>query len=345
MSELRTPACPDCNDVDRRAFLSTMGGAAAVAGLGTVLPANLRADDPAAKTPPPARQPKPAEAMIKELFSGLTDQQKRQVCYDWDHKQANNQTPTRLRMFNAPIGTRIADGYTPAQRELCENIFKAITSGDEGYRLLSREGTWDGSRSFQACGAYIFGDPSGDRPYAWVFTGHHLTVRCDGNSEPSAAFGGPMYYGHSPDGHSRRNAFHYQTRAVQTVFEALNEQQRRQAVVVGNPGEMEGSIRHRAQGFPGIRSGDLSAAQKQLIEGVMRDVLSPYRREDADEVMDLVRRNGGMDRLHLAFYKDREAEDGTLWSFWRLEGPGFVWNYRVLPHVHTYVHIRGVAQS
>ena len=27
------------------------------------------------------------------------------------------------------------------------------------------------------------------------------------------------------------------------------------------------------------------------------------------------------------------------WHFWRLEGPGFVWNYRVLPHVHCYVNI------
>ena len=27
------------------------------------------------------------------------------------------------------------------------------------------------------------------------------------------------------------------------------------------------------------------------------------------------------------------------WHFWRLEGPGFVWNYRVLPHVHTFVNI------
>jgi hypothetical protein len=31
--------------------------------------------------------------------------------------------------------------------------------------------------------------------------------------------------------------------------------------------------------------------------------------------------------------------DNMRWHFWRLEGPGFVWNYRVLPHVHTYVNI------
>ena len=61
--------------------------------------------------------------------------------------------------------------------------------------------------------AYIFGNPTNNHQFAWVFTGHHLTVRCDGNSEPNAAFGGPMYYGHSPDGYSNRNCFFYQTRA------------------------------------------------------------------------------------------------------------------------------------
>ena len=54
--------------------------------------------------------------------------------------------------------------------------------------------------------------------------------------------------------------------------------------------------------------------------------------------MQIVRRNGGLERIHLAFYRDNNATDNN-WHFWRLEGPGFVWNYRVLPHVHTYVNI------
>ena len=49
-------------------------------------------------------------------------------------------------------------------------------------------------------------------------------------------------------------------------------------------------------------------------------------------------RNGGLERIHLAFYRDNGATDNN-WHFWRLEGPGFVWNYRVLPHVHTYVNV------
>jgi hypothetical protein len=70
----------------------------------------------------------------------------------------------------------------------------------------------------------------------------------------------------------------------------------------------------------------------------MRDILSPYRREDGDEIMDLIRRNGGLERMHLGFFKDAR-NDTNQWNFWRLEGPGVVWNYRILDHVHCFVNI------
>ena len=40
--------------------------------------------------------------------------------------------------------------------------------------------------------------------------------------------------------------------------------------------------------------------------------------------------------------KDR-PQKSEPWHFWRLEGPGFVWNYRVLPHVHCFVNIAKTA--
>ncbi len=184
---------------------------------------------------------------------------------------------------------------------------------------------------------------NGER-WAWVFTGHHITVRCDGNTTPDVAFGGPIYYGHSPDGYSSRNIFNYQTRSVMSLFEALTAQQRQTAVVVGTPGELEASVRFRANGRrPGIPASELTLAQKQLARAVMRTLISPYRREDADEVMELLGRNGGMDSIHFAFYREANANDNARWHFWRLEGPYFVWNFRVLPHVHTYVSIAGRA--
>jgi hypothetical protein len=295
------------------------------------------ADTPA----PDARQARPAEALIRELHASLSDEQKRRVVLPWNHGAANGVLPTRMRYFNNAIFTdrRIEDVYTPAQRELNQRILRGICNGEEGYRLISRGGTWDTTQSFERCGAYIFGDPTGDNQFAWVFTGHHLTVRCDGNSESDTAFGGVMYYGHSPDGWSQRNIFFPQTRAVKEVFDSLNENQRRQAMARREPNERpEGveSVQFRNR-HPGLAARELTADQRALMQQAMRTILAPYRTEDADEVMQIVRRNGGLERLHLAFY--REGNDDARWSFWRIEGPGFVWNFRVLPHVHTYVNI------
>lgn len=343
MVENEKVQCPECDSTDsvgRREFLTAVGGTAVTLASLEVVPKLALAQGTPAQPAQPRQ--KPAEALIRELYQGLTEEQRRRVVYPWNHGQANNQLPTRQRMYNGPIfaAHNIGAVYTQAQRELNQRIFRAIASDDEGHRRLTRGGTWDNSGSFDRCGAYIFGDPTNNQQFAWVFTGHHLTVRCDGNSEANTGFGGPMYYGHSPDGFSQRNVFNFQTRSVLSVWDALNEQQRRTATMGSyvQPREQEGSVRFRREGFGGIRVGDLTADQRRLVETVMRDCLSPYRREDGDEVMDLIRRNGGMDRIHLGFFKDANTA-ADRWDFWRLEGPGFVWNFRILPHVHCFVNI------
>jgi hypothetical protein len=339
--EKKCPECEAMDGVDRRHFLTMVGGTA-------VTLASLEAVPQAAKMlgaqqpPQPGQQAgssKPAEALIRELYQGLSAEQRRQVVMPWDHVAPNQTIPTRKRMYNASINQhRIGTTYTRPQQELVGRILRSISSDEEGYTRLTRNGTYDGSGSFGNCGAHIFGDPTGNQQFAWVFTGHHLTVRCDGNSEPDAAFGGPMYYGHSPDGFSPRNIFNFQTRTVLQVYDALSEQQRRRAIIATNPGEHEASVRFRNEGYPGIPGSDLTPDQRSLVQQVMRDLLSPYRREDADEVMDIVRRNGGMERIHLGFFRGANTPN-SRWDFWRLEGPGFVWNFRVLPHVHCYVNI------
>jgi hypothetical protein len=348
MSENLDQRCPECDaltpaeaGLDRRLFMKAVGGTAVtLAGLEAVpsVAAVARADEPA--TPAKA---KPAEALVRELYTGLSEAQRRSVVLPWNHGATATEPATRLRFYNsAALNRPIGNVYTPAQRDLIERIVRSIASGEDGFAKLSRGGTWDNSGSLQNCGAAIFGTPTGNNQYCFLFTGHHLTVRCDGNSEPDAAFGGPMYYGHSPDGYSRRNIFNYQTRSVVALFDALSGEQQTRALRVmrpNEPGELLPSVRFRDRDYPGLPVSDLAPDQRALVRTVMRTILDPYRREDADEVMELIGRNGGMERIHLAFYRDQDVTDNHLWHFWRLEGPGFVWNYRVLPHVHTYVNI------
>jgi hypothetical protein len=332
--------CPECDEpvappdgLDRRDFLRAAGAVALGAGA-------LGAAGAAATS-----TPSPAEALVQEFVAGLSAEQRRQVVLPWDHGTRGGRTPTRLRLTDRAINRRVGDLFRPPQQELVERILRSLCAGEEGYRQLSRNNTFDDPNGFRSIGANVFGDPSGKGPYACVFTGHHLTVRCNGNSGPDAAFGGPMYFGHVVHGYSRRNNYYSHTRAVLDVFDSLSKQQRRQAVARGTPGDSPGNyesavrFRPRGQRRPGIKAADLSRDQRRLVEQVMRTVLSPFRKEDADAVLVIVKKNGGMEQLHLAFYEDRRAGDGERWHSWRLEGPGFVWAVRVLPHVHCYVNV------
>ncbi|QVL30424.1 DUF3500 domain-containing protein [Telmatocola sphagniphila] len=329
--------CPECVDLDRRDFVRLMGtGAAVLSGAGLSL-----ASEPE-KLPMP-QVIHPAEELVKELFAGLSEDQKKNIQLPWNHE-------ARGRMYNKALGKPIKDVYTKPQQELVVRVLKAMSSGEEGYRQFSRDGTWDASKSFENCGANIFGDPTKDK-YAFVFSGHHITLRCDGDSEEETAFGGPIYYGHTPMGYDSKNIFNYQTREVARLFEALDAKQRSKALItMGTPGEHEESVSFkeaRKHTPAGLATAEMTADEIKLVDSVMRTILSPYRKEDVDEVMAIIKRTGGMEKIRFAFYTDEsegaKTNEKQPWSFWRLEGPGFIWNYRVLPHVHAYVNVSSKA--
>jgi hypothetical protein len=350
MAKFETPYCPECHDafdypqpepVDRRNFLRVgAAGAAAAALVGAAGVSAVNAAPAAEKSE--KRKAKPAEDLVRELYASLKDEQKKKVVLAYD--DGGKGLPTRMHMVNVPLkGIRIGDNYTKPQQELIEKIVKAMSSGDDGYHQISREGTWDGSRAFTGCGAVIFGNPTKDE-YAFVFSGHHLTIRCDGNFSDGVGFGGPMYYGHTPYGYSADNCFYYQTKAVVKLYKALSGKQQTQATVKqrekGEAKELKDSVKLRKEDkCRGIPAGELTKDQLALAEEVMRAVLKPFRGEDVDEVMAIVKKNGGMEKIRFGFYPDGATNPKAPWHFWRLEGPGFVWNYRVLDHVHTYVNI------
>ena len=83
----------------------------------------------------------------------------------------------------------------------------------------------------------VFGEPGTDKPFEWVLTGRHDTLRADGNSVEGAAFGGPIFYGHAADGHDNEDAKHtnnvwwYQGEQANKIFRTLDDKQQAQALV------------------------------------------------------------------------------------------------------------------
>ncbi len=342
MSNLQDPKCPECSSaIDRRDVLRYLAIAPTALTLSSAVGSAKAANNAELLPMPRLWKPGPAEALVKELYSGMTEEQKKSVCLPYDDTRRLSVNP------NHALSREIGSVFNPNQIELIERIVKAMSAGDEtSWKQITRGGTWDASKTFTKTGANIFGDPLNGK-YAFLFTGHHITLRCDGEPKDGVAFGGPIYYGHTPNPYSDRNVFFYQTQQAMNFYNALNKDQRESATISkGTPGEGAGSI--KLPGKPqGVAFKDLMQDQKDLMQKVMRSLLSPFRKEDADEVMEVIKLTGGLDKLQFAFYSDSwegtKTSEQRKWSFWRIEGPGFVWNFRVLPHVHTYVNVKNTA--
>jgi hypothetical protein len=84
---------------------------------------------------------------------------------------------------------------------------------------------------------------------------------------------------------------------------------------------------------------ELTRDQKEGVEKVLLSLLDPYRKEDVDEVRECLKKQGGLEKCSLAFYREGDLGDDGEWDNWRLEGPSFVWYFRGTPHVHIWINV------
>jgi hypothetical protein len=329
MSEPKRPACADCKGVSRRDFLRGLGGAA-VAAAGVPLFAAPRAfAAPAAA----ASQ----DTLIAQLYSTLTDTQKSAVCFGWDHKK-------RQMISNNwhIVPQKIGEFYTPEQRDLIMEIFKSAHS-DEWVPLRLKQMKDDDPGGFANYNIAIFGKPGGGQ-FELVFTGRHLTMRMDGDSEPGVAFGGPVFYGHAAQGFNEKpdhpgNVYWYQALRANEVYKALDGKQQAKALVLTDvPAEAPTTLLAKPDGErAGLRVAEMSRDQQELVGKVLSDLLAPMNRKDAAEARRYIEANGGVKSLNMAYYKREDIGSDGVWDVWRLEGPAMTWYFRGSPHVHTWV--------
>ena len=338
MADIKKPInCPDCADdggVSRRDFVRTVGGAAAALALGGRTPifgSPRRVLAGTGQGPSPGSK---AETAVKALHTSLTADQKKAICFPFDHELRK-----RINANWAITKPTIEDDFTKEQQSLIDDIFRGVTSPDGYERFKKQMDDDDGGM-----GRYhiaIFGEP-GTGQFEWEMTGRHMTIRADGDSVAGAAFGGPIIYGHGV-GDSQKglpgNVFYYQTQKANEVFKALDGKQREKALVAKAPAEARVPVQGDSGKFPGIGVGELAGDQKALVEKVVRVLLAPYREEDIDEAMAVMKAGGGLDALHMAFYEADDIAKDQEWDIWRLEGPTFVWHFRGAPHVHAYINV------
>jgi hypothetical protein len=263
----------------------------------------------------------------------LSADQRKLICFPSDH-------PLRSKVQNnwAIVKPTIAS-LTKEQRFLCREIFKNLCS-DEGYERFHRQMD-DDSGGFERYHVALFGEPGTDRPFEWVLTGRHNTLRADGNRAVGSAFGGPIFYGHAGEGHFPENPRHssnvwwFQGQQANTIFGTLDAKQKARAII----NRRSVVSRDRAHDASGLLAADLDAQQKRMVQKLLEDLCMPFRLFDAEEIQGCLRDAGGADKLRLTFYKEGDIGDDQDWDVWKLEGPAFAWYFHGSPHVHAWVNI------
>ncbi len=317
--------CPDCeHGISRRDFVKMVGGTAVAAG---ALPL-LGSSRLATAAPSPGST---AETAVKRFYDLLNDEQKKQICFPFDHP-LRKKINANWHVTEPAIGD---DFYTADQRNAIDEIFRGVTSED-GYKRFLKQ-MEDDAGGFDQYNVAVFGSPDTDK-FEWEMTGRHLTIRADGNSVAGVAMGGPIIYGHGVSDPAK-NLFHYQTKKANEVFLALDGKQREAALLPKAPPENQVPLQGEAAKLPGIAVGTLSGDQQELVEASIKIILAPYRTEDVEEALSILKQGGALEQLHMAFYRTGDLNDDQVWDIWRLEGPTFVWHFRGAPHVHTYVNI------
>ena len=324
--------CPDCHSdgtITRRDFIkATASGVTAAVGV-VVRPAFGDEDE--------LLRPS-SETLVQQLYQSLQEPQKTACCFDFDD-------PLRLAVDNNwhITDALVGGNFNKDQQNLIRQIFLGLHSEEYALQVLEQV-EHDGG--FDDCAVALFGEP-GTGKFEFVFTGRHVTRRCDGDSVQGTAFGGPIFYGHAAKGFDEPpdhegNVYWYQARRANELFQTLDGRQRRQALLGDSRGENGTEtvqLSGRSQGLAGIPAGELTPDQLELAEKVMEDLLMPFREMDRSESMKLIRSNG-FHKLHFSFYKNEDIGGDGLWDVWQVEGPTTVWYFRGKPHVHAWVHIR-----
>lgn len=245
------------------------------------------------------------------------------------------------------------DYMTGEQRTLVHDMLTMALSA-KGYlsavqvmqleRILEEQETAGFPRGIGAYTLAFFGEPSADSRWGWRFEGHHLSLNF--SVAPGEVSVTPSFFGASPAeirtgimaGFRNLRSRHD---AGFALINALDETQRAEAIEDGNPpfDIVSGTLNRPAETWDdwkklpaqGIEVSKLTAQQKDMVQGIIDDVITVYRPEIAQSYLQQV------DVNDLRFVWLGGTNDGDA-HYWRLEGPDFFFEYDLVQGMGNHVH-------
>lgn len=284
------------------------------------------------------------DSMPMQLYKSLSDEQRQKVCLPVDH-------PRRQYVSNwwyIHPDYHIPKTFDKDQQELIQRIFDSLHSPEHQDAVNKQVQIDQYGKEQNAPAVGFFGTPEDD-DFEFIYTGHHVTRRCNAHSDKGMGFGGaPIFYGHFLEEFNETkdhpgNPYWYQGKVFNQFVRTLDDAQRDQALVQSNPRSERPNevIKKKDSGWPGLNCAQLNAEQKELFIETMGKMLGMFRADDVAATLKTIRDNDVVNRLHVSWYDGKyDIGSDKVWDTWQIEGPDMVWYFRGQPHIHSYFHLK-----
>jgi hypothetical protein len=283
------------------------------------------------------------DSLPMQFYKSLTEAQHAKIVLPVDH-------PKRKYISNwwyiCP-DQRLHTFYTKDQQDLVRQIFESLHAPAYREKML-----WQVEKDLMGKiqntpSVGFFGTPA-DKDFEFIYTGHHVTRRCNAHTDVGQGFGGaPIFYGNFAKAFRETkdhegNPFWYQGLLFDEFYTSLEGGQRAKILAGREPrNENPASVILKSKtDLPGICGADLSKDQQAKLLDVMRRMLACFRPDDAEATMKVIESMKMVERLFISCYGGAFDIGGDkVWDTWQIEGPELVWYFRGVPHIHGYIHL------
>ena len=289
-------------------------------------------------------EPGQTSSLPRQLYDSLSDEQREKICLPCEH--ARRQFISNWWYIHPEH--RIPDTFSVEQQELIQSIFDSLHNPEHRAAVNDQVLVDQYGQSKNAPSIGFFGTPA-DEDFEFIYTGHHVTRRCNAHTDAGVGFGGrPIFYGHFPkDFHETKdhpgNAYWYQGKIFNEFVRELDGKQQGQALAKRSPRpeKPDAVIRKRKVDFPGLAGAELSPDQQGLLLQTMGKMLGMFRSGDVSATLDTISRQEMIPRLSISYYDGKyDIGSDRVWDTWQIEGPEMVWYFRGEPHIHSYFHVK-----
>lgn len=293
---------------------------------------------------PGLRAAKPdKDSLPMQFYKSLSEEQRGKICLPVNHvkrQYVNNwwyiHPEQRLHTF-----------YSKEQQDLVQQIFNSLHHPEHREKMA-----WQVQKDLMGSikntpSVGFFGTPA-DKDFEFIYTGHHVTRRCNAHSDSGLGFGGaPIFYGNFAKAFNEskdheENPFWYQGLIFNEFVSSLDGKQQEKILVGREPrGEKpEAVIQKRKTDLPGLSCSDLSKDQQAKLLETMRRMLVCFRPDDVAATMKVIQEKKLINRLFVSCYGGAyDIGNDKVWDTWQIEGPDMVWYFRGVPHIHAYFHL------